>query len=60
MCWNWHVTCGFAISDGASPKRGCYELQADTRGNFSEGIVHATVNLFCLSTKISFFMHLIW
>ena len=44
-----------AISDGASPNRRCYELHADIPGNSNDGIVHATVNLFCPSRKIYFF-----
>ena len=43
------------VSDGASPNRRFYELHAEIAGNSSEGIVHATVNLFCLSRKIYFF-----
>ena len=44
-----------AVSDGASPNRRFYELHADIAHNASEGIVHATVNLFCPSRKIYFF-----
>ena len=45
-----------AVSDGASPNRRCYELlHAGIADNASEGIVHATVNLFCPSRKIYFF-----
>lgn len=44
------------VSDGASPNRRFYELHAEIAGNSSEGIVHATVNLFCPSRKIFFFL----
>ena len=44
-----------AVSDGASPNRRCYEMHADIAGNSSEGLVHATINLFCPSRKIYFF-----
>ena len=45
-----------AVSDGASPNRRCYELHAGLTGDASvEGVVHATVNLFCPSRKIYFF-----
>ena len=37
------------VSDGASPNRRCYELHADE-------IVHSTINLFCPSRKIYFFL----
>ena len=43
------------VSDGASPNRRFYELHAEIAGNSSEGIVHATVNLFCPSRKKIFF-----
>ena len=44
-----------AVSDGASPNRRFCELHAGIGNNASEGIVHATVNLFCPSRKIYFF-----
>lgn len=45
-----------AVSDGASPNRRCYELHAGIADDASvEGVVHATVNLFCPSRKIYFF-----
>ena len=44
-----------AVSDGASPDQQCYEMHADIADNSSEGLVHATINLFCPSRKIYFF-----
>ena len=44
------------VSDGTSPNRRCYEQHAGLTSDASvEGVVHATVNLFCPSRKIYFF-----
>ena len=38
-----------AVNDGASPNRKFFELHAKLDGKLPDGLVHKTINLFCLS-----------
>ena len=43
-----------AVNDGASPNRNFFELHAKLGGKLPDGLVHKTINLFCLSRMIYF------
>ena len=44
-----------AVNDGASPNRKFFELHAKLGGKLPDGLVHKTINLFCMSRMIYFF-----
>ena len=44
-----------AVNYGASPNRKFLKLHAKLGGKLPDGLVHKTINLFCLSCMIYFF-----